>query len=202
MRIFSDTPPPQTADFTFLFGQTSDNQESVLSQAEQALERKLTSKVGFLHAGALSGYPGFDVWHQLLLERNVKPEQIEGVPFGNTDLIHTRIEAEAMILHARKQGYESIYILAAPFHQLRAFMTAVTVALEYYPSARLYSLPGMPLPWQQTVAHSQGKVLGTRSELVVGEWERIETYTEKGDLATVSQVINYLNQRDASGSVG
>ncbi len=197
--IFSEPLPTAhvPADFMFLFGQTLDNQESVLQMAEKALLTGITQRVGFLQSPALSGYPGYDAWHQMLSERGIKSDQLEGVPFDNPTMIHTRIEAEAMILYTKKQNFRQIYITAAPFHQLRAFMTAVTVALEHYPTVKLHSLPGKPLPWLEKVAHSQGQVLGTRSQLIAGEWERIEKYTQKGDLATITQVLDYLNQRDS-----
>ena len=75
-------------------------------------------------------------------------------------------------------------------------MTAVTLALREYPELYLYSLPGKPLPWQEEVTHSQGEVLGTRAELIAGEMNRIKTYYAKGDLASVDEVLEYLNRRD------
>jgi hypothetical protein len=75
-------------------------------------------------------------------------------------------------------------------------MTAITAALHIYPQLKLYSMPGYPLPWQQEVIHSQGKVIGTRSSLIASELTRIELYQQKGDLASVAAVLNYLNSRD------
>jgi hypothetical protein len=74
-------------------------------------------------------------------------------------------------------------------------MTAVTVALREYPDLQLYSYPGVALPWQAGVVHSQGQTRGTRSELIAGEFERIRKYHEKGDLASVEEVLDYLNKR-------
>jgi hypothetical protein len=196
MRVYSDPLPPAPADFAFVFGQTADNQDSVLQQARYLLASGQTARVGFLDAPPMSGYPGFAAWHKWLADSGVPPNQIEGVPFGNHPLIHSRIEAADMLQHARTRGYRTVLVLAAPFHQLRAFMTTVTVALETHPDVRLHSVPGLPLPWLEQAVHSQGQVSGQRRELVASEWTRIEKYTQQGDLATVEQALAYLNRRD------
>lgn len=77
-------------------------------------------------------------------------------------------------------------------------MTAVTVALEAYPELRIYSLPGLALPWHETVTHSQGRSKGSRAEFIAGELERIHRYHKKGDLASVEEVLDYLNKRSRS----
>nr|WP_314510461.1 YdcF family protein [Xanthocytophaga agilis]MDJ1500965.1 YdcF family protein [Xanthocytophaga agilis] len=195
-RTLCDTTPTHPAEIAFLFGQTVDNQESVLKQAESLLKQRKTQQVSFLQSPALSGYPGFESWKGILLTKGISESQITGIPFDNLTMIHTRIEAEALIRYAKQQNIQTIYILAAPFHQLRAFMTAVTLAVELYPTVKLYSMSGTPLDWQQNVAHSQGQVLGSRSQLIAGELERIEKYIQKGDLGTYQLVLDYLNQRD------
>jgi hypothetical protein len=58
-----------------------------------------------------------------------------------------------LIRFARRQGYGSLHVVAPPFHQLRAFMTAVTVARKEYPELLIYSYPGVALSWQAEVAH-------------------------------------------------
>jgi len=195
MRLFSDPPPSQPADFAFMFGQTVDNQHSVLQRACELLNEGRVKKVGFMQAPPLSGYPGFAAWQQILSAQGIKPDQMEGVPFSNTDIIHTGIEAEAMVHHVRQKDYQCVYVLSAPFQQLRAFMNAVTLAVQHYPELQLYSMPGLPLPWQEEVMHSQGKVSGTRIALIGSELERIATYMAKGDLGSVELALDYLNRR-------
>jgi hypothetical protein len=46
------------------------------------------------------------------------------------------------------------------------------------------------------VVHSQGQTRGVRSELIGGELERIRKYHAQGDLASVEDVLDYLNKRD------
>ncbi len=194
-RVLCDTLPPPPADFCFVFGQTTDNQASVLQKAEQLVKQNVAGKVGFVKTKAMSGYPGFDAWQKILSENGVPPGQLEGVPLENPPLLHTLIEAQAMARHVREKGYRTVCVLAAPFHQLRAFMTAVTAATAHNVTAQLFSVPGVALPWYEQVSHSQGNTVGTRQELIVGELDRIKKYIGQGDLATVETVLEYLDRR-------
>ncbi|GAB3818889.1 YdcF family protein [Pontibacter rugosus] len=196
IRSLADTCPSEPADAVFLFGQTKDNQQSVFETAKTLLHEKQVMKVLFLSSEPKSGYPGFDKWQQELVQIGVQPQQIEPVPSPDTEILHTRIEADAMVKHALKQKYKSIIIAASPFQQPRALMAAVTAALAHYPTLYLYSKPGKPLPWCQEANHSQGKVEDTRAGLISGEIERIHKYNQKGDLAYAKDVLEYLNRRD------
>lgn len=177
-RVLCDTPPPH-ADFCFIFGQTADNQASVLQKAEQLLKQNIVEKAGFLRVPAMSGYPGFEAWHKILAQKGVPLGQLEGVPLENPSMLHTLIEAQAMARHVARQHYQTVCILAAPFHQLRAFMTAVTAVLDQNIAVQLFSVPGVALPWHDQVAHSQGNTIGTRRQLIVGELGRIENTSAK-----------------------
>ena len=197
IRTLCDTLPPAPADAVFLFGQTEDNQQSVFASALYLLGNKLANKVMFLQTEPLSGYPGFDAWQQEMEKLGVKQEEIEPVPVvPGTNSLNTRVEAQAAIKHAREIGYKSIVTTASPFQQPRAFMTAVTAVEEHYPELKVYSYPGRNLSWCEEVVHSQGKVKGTRAELIAGEMERIHKYGNMGDLAKVEEVLDYLNRRD------
>lgn len=193
-RVLCDTLPP-SADFCFVFGQTADNQASVLQKAEQLLAQNRVKKIGFVQTQAMSGYPGYDAWRRTLSEKGVKPKQVEGVSVENPALLHTLIEAQAMARHVREKGYRTVCVLAAPFHQLRAFMTAVTAATAHNVRAQLFSVPGVAFAWHEQVSHSQGNTMGMRQELIAGELDRIKKYIGQGDLATVETVLEYLDRR-------
>lgn len=198
IRTLCDTLPEEPADALFLFGQTEDNQESVLAAARQLLQQKQAKKILLLNSGPISGWPGFESWKKALIRAGVGEEMLEPVPPvpADTNILHTGIEAESLVAHALKQRYKHLIVTAAPFQQPRAFITAVTAALQSYPELHLYSHPGKALPWKEEVVHSQGKVQAARAGLVAGEMKRIQKYHEKGDLASVEDVIIYLNKRD------
>jgi hypothetical protein len=198
IRTLCDTLPTAPLDGLFLFGQTEDNQAAAFEAAQLLLRNKYTDKVLCLGTAPMSGYPGYAAWKEELRKLGIGEGQLLPVPPvpADTQLLHTFIEAQSAIRYAREQEYKTLVVTAAAFQQPRAFMTAVTLALREYPQLYLYSWPGKPLPWQEEVTHSQGEVQGTRAELIAGEMDRIKSYYAKGDLASVDEVLDYLNRRD------
>lgn len=194
-RTLCDSRPGFPVDGAYLYCQTQSNQQSLFQTARFLVENHYTRKIMVLQAVAKSGYPGFDHWRQQLRKAEIDEEQIEGVICGETSSLNTLIESEAVIRFAGNKGYTSLFIIAPPFQQLRAFMTAVTVALRFYPRLLLYSYPSATMPWQEHVMHSQGTLQAKRSELIHSEWERIETYQKKGDLASFAEILTYLDNR-------
>ncbi|WP_020532803.1 hypothetical protein [Flexithrix dorotheae] len=195
-RVFSDYIPHRPSDALFLFGQTADNQDSAFLGAKKVIYEKLAQKVLLINCAPKSGYPGFELWEKGLIQMGIPSNKIEGILQDDTPILHTLIEAQAAISHCKEKEYKTLIVMASPFQQLRAFMTAVTVALKIYPSIKIYSISGEPLRWQEKVTHSQGTLTGDRKDLIYGELERIEIYNKKGDLGSVEEVLDYLNQRD------
>ena len=113
-----------------------------------------------------------------------------------TAILHTQIESQKVVRFAQAQGYQRLLVVSAPLHQERAFMAMVTAALREYPSLKLYSHPGAPQPWDEVVTHSQGKLRGTRAELIAEEQMRVERYTAQGDLLPRESILAYLRMRD------
>jgi hypothetical protein len=196
IRTYGDVQPETPTDGVFLFGQTEDNETSVLEKSIELLQHSYTRRILIIDTPPISGHPGYDAWKQKLVKAHISEDSIVGVPLPETSIVHTLVEAEALLHFAKQQQYTSLHVSAAPFHQLRAFMTAITAAVKIYPQVRIYSQPGVALPWLEKVVHSQGKTVGTRAELIAGEVQRIEKYGEKGDLLSLQQVLAYLNERD------
>jgi len=73
----------------------------------------------------------------------------------------------------------------------------VSVALKEYPDLQVYAIAGESQPWGEHAVHSQGLVTGSRASFIDGELERIEKYTDKGDLVAAAEVWAYMEQRDA-----
>jgi hypothetical protein len=195
-RVLCDLAPETAVAGAYLFGQTNHNQVSVLQVAPDLLAQSLASKILLMGTGPLSGYPGFETWRDRLLDHGVAAGQIERVEIDDPTSLNTLIEAQALIRFAKRKGYNSLMVVAAPFHQVRAYMTTVTVALREYPQVPIYSYPGLTLPWHEEVLHSQGTTRGTRRDLIQGELERINRYQAKGDLASFEEVVRYLDRRD------
>jgi hypothetical protein len=198
IRILCDIRPSQPVDAAYLYCQTAENQESVFQAADFIVRHSLASEIWILDTEEKGGYPGFSIWKRHLVEKGIDPGCIVGVASHNKSELHTRIESKALIRFAKNQGCEKIYVAAAPFQQFRAYMTAVTLALEEFPELFIYSFPGVALPWRDEVFHSQGKLRAARCSLIHEELKRIEIYQNKKDLALFDPVLQYMNQRDAS----
>jgi hypothetical protein len=199
IRTLCDVRAEAKADGVFLFSQTKDNQQSVLSAALKIINDGLAGKILMAESDSKSGYPGYSVWEKELLTLGIPKSVILGIDLRKAASLNTLVEAEALIEHAKRNHYKAVYVVASPFHQLRAFMTSVTVALTRFPEVRIYSHGGSPLPWSDRAVHSQGKTTGPRKELIRGEIERIQRYQRKGDLASAIDVLTYLDHRDKRG---
>ena len=143
------------------------------------------------------GYPGFETWRKELLRMGVSDKAI--VPLRAETInesVNTLTEAQALVRYALTQGWRHVYITAAPFHQLRAFITTVSVLLREYPELLVYNAVGTPLPWSERVRHSQGTLITTRKGLLTTEMERIHSYHLKGNLVSPEEVLAYLERRD------
>lgn len=196
VRVLCDTQPNMVVDGAYLFAQSSDNQESVLKTGVELLGKGQVRRLLLQDSGPGFGYSGFRSWQDQLTSWGISSADIQGVPTLASDVLHTDVEADALVRFAEQQAYTDLIIVASPFHQLRAFINTVTHAMHHYPELKIYGRGGVSLPWNETVTHSQGTLRGTRYELIRTEFERIERYRLKGDLATDEEITAYLNWRD------
>ena len=196
IRVLCDVRAETTVDGAVLFSQTQDNQNSVFLAAKNILAKKLSKKILFIDSEPISGYPGFSTWKKELNKLGIQYNDMVGVQIIKTNSLNTLIESQAIVNFAAQKKYRSLYVVSSPFHQLRAFMTMVTVALNNYPDLLIFNYTGISLPWLAKVAHSQGTLLGTRKDMIKAEFKRIEKYKRKGDLSSENDIIEYLNRRD------
>ncbi len=196
LRIFADVPADETADAAYLFGETERNQKSVFLAARDLTEKRRVRRILISDCTPKSGYLGAAAYRAAMVDVGIPVEVIEEVPMEPTEILHTGIEAERTVQFAKAKRYERLFVVSVPFHQERAFISVVTAALREYPSLQVYSRPGAPQPWDEIVTHSQGKLQGTRAELIAEELKRIETYTAQGFLLPRSAILEYLRNRD------
>ena len=197
VRILCDTRPDGAADGAYLYCTTIENQASIFRTARMLISHAIASRVYILDAQAMSGYPGVKHCSRRLRELGLPADKIDYVPYGGTESINTLVESQALVRFARERGIGSLVLVSPPFHQIRAFMTAATVALKFYPEFVLYSHPGAAMSWMESVVHSQGTLQAQRRQLIQEELIRVDTYQNKGDLARFEDVLDYLNRRDA-----
>jgi hypothetical protein len=196
LRIFADVRPTEIADAAYLYAETEPNQESVFAAGRDLIERKQVRRLLISDCSAKSGYLGAAAYRAAMIARGIPDAVIDEVPMEPTEILHTGIEADKTVQFAKARGYQRLLVVSVPFHQERAFISVATAALREYPSLRVHSHPGAPQPWDEVVTHSQGKLRGTRAELIAEELKRIDTYTARGYLLPRSAVLEYLRRRD------
>ncbi len=198
-RSVFDSSPALPTEGGFLFSETPDNELSVIETAADLVHSGLTRSLLVLDSPPRCGYGGVERWIDALVDRGLTQERLHRIPTDSYEILTTQTESQAFVSWAKQRGLRTAHIVAAPFHQLRAFITLVSVMLSRSVPLLLYSRPGSPQSWDETVVHSQGVLKARRAELIKAEMERIEKYRDKGDLASDDEIIRYLIMRDAGG---
>lgn len=196
IRVLCDTAPRGCADGAYLYAQTAENQGAVLEVARELVASNKVERLLLPESAMRGGYPGFHAWRAELLRAGVAAPAVVGVNLRDAPMLNTLEEARALARQAMAQRLATLYVVATPFHQLRAFMTTVTTLLGERDGPRVYSRTGAALPWCEEVAHSQGTLVARRAQLIHSELERIARYQAKGDLASFDEILGYLHRRD------
>lgn len=196
VRLMSDPLPRDGPEAAYLFHQLDCNLESILSAASELARRYPDMRFlvvdvdnDKLKVPIPNGFGAAALLRRRLYESGIATNKIDLVAFDHDKLpmIHTLVEAELAVNHAKEKGIRSLLVVAVPFHLPRAAMTAASVALRRFPELRIYSQPGAPLAWRETAVHSQGMV-ASRLEFLDAEMDRIERYTAKGDIAPIGDL--------------
>ena len=173
----------------YLFGETIDNEWSVLSAVRPYSGEKVA--IPDISDG-MYGFAGADRWTRLISQRGVVPMRIPAQTPSNTFT-----EAQQLVRMAKDEKWTDVTVVAPAFHMPRCFLSTISAALHEYPDLRVWARLGAHLPWDEEVVHSQGVTTGTRRDLFRGELERIEKYTKPGNLVSLADAIAYLEKRDA-----
>lgn len=179
-------------DAAYLFGQSEDNQISVLDAVFVLKDLKPpTKQIAICGLGNESGYLGAETWRAELALRGIHEHEIVEIPRTAEAISNTFTEAVELVRYAKAHGWKRVICVAPEFHLPRAYLGIVTALRTEYPALLAYPHPGMRLPWKnRPVAHSQGVTRGTRAELVYGEFERIVKYD---NLLHPIEAIRYLD---------
>lgn len=191
-RIFSDNQR-KFSQAGYVYAQTIDNQISGLIAAGRLLENAVIEKIAIVDGETDHGATGYLWCKDKLCAMEIYAEKIEKIEMPKNVGINTLSESEYLISHAKNMGWRSIYISTAPFHQLRALMTCISVAIKIYPELRIYSAPGTYQNWNEYAIHSQGVVGDTRKNLLSFEIAAIARYTKKGDILSADKILKYLD---------
>ena len=191
--IFKDKHPKLR--LAYLFAETKDNQVSSFQAAQQMKQLGLADKFLISGIAEAAGYPGGEAWKRDL-GKKIGSENIFLVPF-QYEKANTLTESMALASYLRRTNTYALYLVAPHFHQPRAFMTLASIAIKNFNGLKIYNYPGILLPWERMVYHSQGILnpMKTRRELVEDELIRIMKYQAQGNILPSAQILDYLNRR-------
>lgn len=194
---------PNRADAAYLFGNTPDNELSVLQKGVQLMRpervRGLYLCGGKPYRAALDSpiaYAGFEVWKSWLVTHGVYEGYIHEIP-RLAPIWHTGTEARELVRFADKNSWSKVFIAAPWFHMPRAFVNTVSQIVQQDVRMRVFCTPGPSQPFFENALHSQGHVTNRRINLVNGERDRMNRlYGNELDLVTYAEVMSYLRWRD------
>lgn len=118
-----------------------------------------------------------------------------GVP--EKDLIHedkslnTHEQAIETVKLAMKEGWKKLALVASHEHQYRAYLTFLREVLDTESGIILYNTPARNLGWFTDSGW------GKRFDRLSSEFERIESYSVLGHLASLREVIEYQEWKEA-----
>lgn len=200
VRVLADAVPAGlglVVPPAYLYTQTVDNQHSVLVKGANLLMAGSTDRLLVLNDLDRSnrGYPGAEVWIKELAGIGIPPAACRSVDCNQ--LLNTLTESLALVEFAKRERLSHLMIIAPPFHILRAFVSVVSAIKKLGDiDLRIYCQIGVSQPWGQTVRHSQGTLVATRTGLILTELARLRLYYQKGDLVNVQTALEYLYWRD------
>ncbi len=111
----------------------------------------------------------------------------------HNSIIQTKIESIEIIKFIIKNNIKKIILIAPIFHILRASLTFISTAIDYNCSLKIISILDNNCLWQNKYITHQGKNESNVDILIDDEINRINKYTQKGDIKDIQTIINYID---------
>jgi len=123
--------------------------------------------------------PAHVLARKLIFEHHVPREAIIAVD----EAMHSRAEADATLALAQMNQWNSLVLVTTEYHQYRALLTWLKAMKdkETHLSLQMRSVSEFP------AFHTQ-----TYEDALASEFEKIDLYGKKGDVATIKEGITYL----------
>ena len=148
----------------------------------------------------MSGYEGFEKTRKLLInDYEIKYDNIIPIPFlyVHEKMINTMNESISVVKYFSDNNIKNILIGSVVFHLPRAFMSLLSASIKQGYDMNIFCLKsGYIHDWNANYTHSQGILNTSVYELLNSEVQKINTYHNKGDLISLYDAIEYLNNRN------
>jgi uncharacterized SAM-binding protein YcdF (DUF218 family) len=103
---------------------------------------------------------------------------------------NTRAQAVEVVKLAKENSWHRLILVATHEHQYRAYLTFLREAIDSKRGLILYNAPVRNLGWFSETGW------GTRFERLEKEFERIDSYSKLGHLATFDEAIEYQKWKE------
>lgn len=113
---------------------------------------------------------------------------------GDNGFHNTLTEMHSLLNFCRENNFMDICLVAAPFHQLRTYISAISVIHHcgsLFENIRVFNNCGSPLSPSVKIKYTDGNSYYPR-ELFIIEGEKILRYQKKEDLASFPVVLKYF----------
>lgn len=209
--VMNDDAPKRPTEAAYLFGNTPEVEDSVLQSAARLIKNGETRQLVVLRLQPgyyegpdrrVASYADFAIWREKLLMLGVGDDPIIPImsppakmPGEQPPLSHTHTEAERFVETARRNRWDTVHVVASPYHVARCFTNIVSFVTKRQLPISVYAAPTVNQPWFGEALLQQGLSRGTRYDGIAGEWSRINRWHEKGDLISCREVLQYIEQR-------
>lgn len=146
-------------------------------------QNKFADKI--LFSGGVSNHSNgsfeFNLIHPLLIKKGVNEFDI----IYENESKNTLEQAINVLKIAKDQMWEKLILVASNYHQYRAYLTFLKIIQLENLDILIYNFPARDLSWFEI------NPWGTRYDLLIDEFEKINQYSKKGHLATFQDAIKY-----------
>ena len=90
----------------------------------------------------------------------------------------------------QKKQWRRITLVASPDHQCRAYLTFLREVIDKFPALLVFNSTASKICWYQDDGW------GTRIENLKCEFKKIESYSQYGHLASISEALVYKEKKE------
>lgn len=198
-RVLRDALPLDgICDMAYAFGEMPENSDTVFTTCAHLILEGYVPLLGISEQHGYGNPPHAYVWERILTHMGILDGCIVRIIAEVLDNPSTYSESISLVGAAQCNGWKKVFIIAEPFHQVRAFMTLVSEVIKVGANIAVYNATPDQSDWLGVVTHSNGRTCDTRAGMTAHELRRITRYYNdgKGNLLHPSQIIAYLNKRD------
>lgn len=139
---------------------------------------------GVNHYG-YGSYPFSDVF-PLLLKEGIPESAI----IHESRSLNTREQAIEIMKICQQKHWHKIILVGSHYHQYRAYLTFLKAMKEFNLELVIYNAPAQHLEW------FSANDWGSRYDLLMDEFSKIENYTRFGHLVTFDEAIEYQQWKE------